>query len=137
MMRPTTARPSAAPIQSGKEEQRRHPILRRWASEPKPVQPDKWLPLSNGVEVEFSRANDPDDVHPTGYRTGDYWLVPARTASGDVLWPQGNTGEGRIGPLAVSPHGVEHHYAPLAVLDLVKREPVAKYRMEFSPLTRK
>jgi len=45
------------------------------------------------------------------YRTGDYWLIPARTATGDVEWP------GPVGkPEAVPPHGIEHHYAPLAII---------------------
>ena len=44
------------------------------------------------------------------YRTGDYWLIPARTATGDVEWPRNDKKE----PIAVEPHGVEHHYAPLA-----------------------
>ncbi len=44
------------------------------------------------------------------YRTGDYWLIPARTIIGDVLWPQDQHGD----PEPLSPHGVKHHYAPLA-----------------------
>jgi hypothetical protein len=47
------------------------------------------------------------------YRSGDYWLVPARTATGDVLWPRG-VDQARL-PLAQPPHGVEHHFAPLGV----------------------
>lgn len=65
---------------------------------------DNWLTLEDGVQIQFQQSN-PANI----YRRGDYWLIPARTATGDVEWP---------GPLnapeAVGPHGVEHHYAPLA-----------------------
>jgi hypothetical protein len=56
------------------------------------------------------------------YRTGDYWQIPARTATGDVEWPtetdkdsQGNTVTVQI---AKPPDGIEHHYAPLAVISV-------------------
>ncbi len=92
-----------------------HPILRRWAGPPVPIrgaagERDGWFELADGVEVQFSvlLANDP---RPT-YRTGDYWLVPTRTATGDVQWPK----ENRIA-VPLPPHGVDHHYAPLARID--------------------
>ena len=48
------------------------------------------------------------------YRTGDFWLIPARTATGDVLWPrESNAGGGSV-PAALAPGGVDHRYAPLA-----------------------
>ena len=40
---------------------------------------------------------------------GDYWTIPARVATGGILWP--TTGGA---PDAVEPQGVQHHYAPLA-----------------------
>jgi len=46
------------------------------------------------------------------YQTGDYWLVPARTATGDVEWPK-DASEPRL----LRPHGVDHHYAPLAYIN--------------------
>jgi hypothetical protein len=47
---------------------------------------------------------------PVGY---DYWMVPARTATGDVEWPRdGVTNE----PLLRPCHGVHHHFAKLALL---------------------
>jgi predicted flap endonuclease-1-like 5' DNA nuclease len=70
------------------------------------VQEGKWIDLEDGVQVYF----EPDG----SYRTGDYWLVPARTATGNVLWP---TNEENA-PEALPPHGIEHHYAPLARLSL-------------------
>jgi hypothetical protein len=87
-----------------------HPLLRRWDHTPAagtdtvPVTEDTWIPLEDGVEVMF-RAQSKT---PSQYRRGDYWLIPARTIPGDVLWPQDN------GPKAVLPHGIRYYYAPLA-----------------------
>jgi hypothetical protein len=82
-----------------------HPILRRWATDAFAVQENQWTELSDGVEVQFSSVASPKG----GYRKGDYWLIPARTATGDLIWPRdGNTQR------AVGPHGIDEHYAPLA-----------------------
>lgn len=67
---------------------------------------ENWLNLEDGIKIQFVRSLTPT---PVNYRRGDYWLIPARTATGDVEWP------GPLGnPTRVPPHGVEHHYAPLA-----------------------
>ncbi|HEY9420972.1 MAG TPA: DUF6519 domain-containing protein [Thermoanaerobaculia bacterium] len=63
---------------------------------------DGWITLEQGIQIQ---------LQPGAYRPGDYWLIPARTATGDVEWP-GTTQD----PQAVPPHGVEHHYAPLGLL---------------------
>ena len=64
---------------------------------------DNWLALEDGIQVQFERGGH--------YRTGDYWLIPARTATGDVEWP------GTVrNPKAMPPHGVDHHCAPLAIV---------------------
>ena len=77
------------------------------------IQEDRWLPLEDGIEV-FFKSTKSSSNH---YRTGDYWLVPARVATGDVDWPRhGGT------PRAMPPHGVEHHYAPLALIDVDEKE---------------
>ncbi len=100
-----------------------HPLLRRWDHQelsptlgyPKlagdgafVLEEKNWLVLEDGIQVYFDKA-------PSGeantYRTGDYWLIPARTATGDVEWP----GEPDA-PDALPPLGIEHHYAPLAVV---------------------
>jgi hypothetical protein len=67
-----------------------------------------WLELEAGVQVQFVAPDGAAGV----YRSGDYWLIPARTETGDVRWPQRGEGD----PAAVPPQGVVHHYAPLAVL---------------------
>lgn len=105
-----------------------HPRLRRWDQKGTARDPldadgttsiveatsatDGWLSLIYGVQVQFVA---PAPASPTAnqYRTGDYWLIPARAAIGDVLWPQEQDAAGTAVPAARPPHGVEHHYAPL------------------------
>jgi hypothetical protein len=98
-------------------------LLRRWdhrasaSIEDKPqmtdagdllVQEDEWLNLEQGIQIRFQGT----ETHK--YRTGDYWLIPARTATGKVEWPKNANGT----PKAMRPHGVEHHYAPLAIIQV-------------------
>src|SRR5262249_13573389 len=70
-----------------------------------------WLALENGLRIQFQKSS-PANV----YRHGDYWLIPARVATGGVIWPHEH---GR--PKAVPPHGVEHYYAPLAIVSFGKQ----------------
>jgi hypothetical protein len=58
-----------------------------------------WIDLEDGVQVQFSPGGQ--------YRSGDYWLIPARVATGDIEWPEGDP------PPTLPPHGVLHHYAPI------------------------
>ena len=62
----------------------------------------EWIDLEDGIQVQFEPGGE--------YRTGDYWLIPARVAAGtgDIEWPAEG---GEQQPLP--PHGIEHHYAPL------------------------
>jgi hypothetical protein len=96
----------------------RHRLLRRWdqrnANEGGVIPvvekntADDWIELENGIQIQFQPTPAGGLAHQ--YRTGDYWLIPARTVTGDVEWP------GTVGnPKALPPHGVEHHYAPLAI----------------------
>lgn len=97
---------------------RRRAILRRWATKPVKLEfvtsagipQTPWLHLTDGVTVQL--AKEPNA--PLDFRPGDYWLIPARTATGDVIWPQDET---KHEPAFLSPHGVQHHYAPLARWD--------------------
>lgn len=75
-----------------------------------PLTEGSWLPLENGVQVQF---------FPGGYyNTGDYWLIPARTATvmsnPTVVWPTDSSGS----PLAQPALGITHSYAPLATVSL-------------------
>jgi hypothetical protein len=114
----------------------RHPLLRRW--DYKPGDEDtgglqlgsdmaalveeetgtSWLSIEDGIQIQFQ---PPDTGQPaTSYRTGDYWLIPARTATGDVEWPtemeKDNQGNTIVIAIAKPPDGIHHHYAALGVI---------------------
>ena len=141
---------SGAPPPNVGQDQKKHPLLRRWdqksgtgrAGGRPQLQEDGtiqikegdsvWLVLEDGIQVQFQPSgkttdNPPKDNPPMTYRTGDYWLIPARTIIGDVLWPQENDPSGMpylLGhPRALPPHGVEHHYALLAVVSFLRDDP--------------
>ena len=89
-----------------------HPKMRGWDGvgaikfEPVPV-PDDDLELEQGVLIRF---------HAGTYRTGDYWTIPARTAtadaqSGNIEWPSDGTN-----PIPQLPIGILHHDCRLAML---------------------
>ena len=64
-----------------------------------------WIELEAGVEVRFDGGGE--------YRSGDYWLIPARVVGGDVEWPV----DGNGAPISQLPHGIDHHYCRLALVD--------------------
>jgi hypothetical protein len=100
---------SAPPDAPAGSQPAKRPILRRWASDLVPIRPltpEQWIELADGVQVAFSRLPHPE----AGFRSGDYWLIPTRTANGELAWPRDDQGA----PLAMPPNGIEHHYAPLA-----------------------
>jgi len=113
-----------APVSDVGQDASKHPLLRRWDHRRgdrriggldlgsdnaalifEGTGDHGWHTLEDGIQIQFQ---------PSGaeYRTGDYWLIPARTATGNVIWPR----TGRNQPVAQPPHGVEHHYAPLAAV---------------------
>jgi len=65
---------------------------------------DAWLPLEDGIEVQFSDGN---------YKTGDYWLIPGRTATGEIEWPPYQVPN--TDPIAQPPLGIKHHFCRLAL----------------------
>jgi Family of unknown function (DUF6519) len=71
-----------------------------------------WIDLEDGVRVQFE-AGSSGDVQ---YRSGDYWLIPARVATGDIEWPRTGTATGGSTADFLPPQGIEHHYAPLGWL---------------------
>ncbi len=100
------------------DKKRRHPFLRRWDQREDhgvtlrgaiPIVEDRWIDLEDGIQVRF--------VPGRSYRTGDYWLIPARTKTGEIEWPRD---EG--GPECLRPSGIVHHYAPLALIDVDRGE---------------
>lgn len=69
--------------------------------------------LEDGIVVQFEPPRDEQgNAEPYGFRAGDYWLIPARTIPGDIEWPHEDDA-----PVQETPHGVERHYAPLAVVN--------------------
>jgi hypothetical protein len=93
----------------------RHPKLRRWDQSGTgltngviTVTTGSPILLEDGVQVQFS---------PGTYHTGDYWLIPARTATsvqqGYVQWPVDASGN----PIPAPPVGIKHHCAKLGLVE--------------------
>lgn len=78
-----------------------------------------WQKLECGLEVRFAK---------TRYLSGDYWLIPARSATRDIEWDT---------PAAHPPDGIRHHYAVLATLayDGTKFTVLGNLLTQFPPLT--
>jgi hypothetical protein len=113
-----------------------HPLLRRWdhqAGDPTEGglglsegaalirEDDKdWLTLEDGLQIQFRNLAEGQPANQ--YRTGDYWLIPARTATSDVDWPRVIVSQpGQLlvtEAVALPPRGEVHHYAPLAIVSL-------------------
>jgi hypothetical protein len=101
-----------------------HPLLRRWDNDDEGAAPNhgiavsdamgRWLGLEDGVQVQF---HDPEAL----YQRGDFWLIPARTATGGVLWPHASDDD--RAPLALPPYGPTRHLAPLALARSLSAEP--------------
>lgn len=102
----------------------KHPLLRRWDHKEGDVRKGGlelragaavikegdhgsfWLNLEHGAQIQFHKT-EPGSY----YRTGDYWTIPARVATGNVEWPHhGGEAQGR------PPQGIRHFYAPLAIV---------------------
>jgi len=66
-----------------------------------------WIPLEQGIKVQFQPGGN--------YRKGDYWLIPARVATGDVVWPKKKV-NGNYVPDARSTDGIKRHRAALGVI---------------------
>ncbi|MCK4787918.1 MAG: hypothetical protein KAV87_29465, partial [Desulfobacteraceae bacterium] len=118
-MEVTLVVPDGTPIPVYDETSTKHPLLRRWdqkatskvelTKEGIIAIKDDWLDLEDGIQICFKVSDV--KVH---YRRGDYWLIPARTATGDVEWPKDADNQ----PLFCQPHGIDHYYAPLAVISV-------------------
>jgi hypothetical protein len=106
----------------------RHPKLRRWDQDGVVSITNGWLKLENGVEVQFSNNQ---------FKTGDYWLIPARTATGEIEWPPYEVPNKT--PQVQPPLGLKHHYCRLALLSLDEQKKAwvvsDDCRKLFSPLT--
>jgi hypothetical protein len=75
-----------------------------------------WIDIEDGIQIQFTAGGN--------YRTGDYWLIPARVATGGIDWPPTLGADGRpetdtagqIIPASLPPNGIRHHYAPLGIV---------------------
>jgi hypothetical protein len=99
----------------------KNPRIRRWDSGGDidlNTNNNTWLALEDGVEVNFREGT---------FKTGDYWLVPARTAIADVEWPFTTPQLAK---------GIQHHFAQLAIATLdAGGWTVTDCRSLFPPLT--
>ena len=81
-----------------------NPKIRRWDSAGRVnVTTGTWIDLEDGVQVEFSFGT---------YANGDYWLIPARTLTGDVEWPI----DALSNPIPEPPKGIRRHFCRLAIV---------------------
>jgi hypothetical protein len=116
-----------------KDDSAKHPYVRRWDMQARELPlgalavvegggdvDSNWITLEDGVQIQFQVGSNFSGSRSGGaqggttaatYRTGDYWLIPARVATGDVEWP-GPPGT----PLPRPPRGVEHVFAPLGII---------------------
>src|SRR5262249_29140658 len=66
------------------------------------------IDLEAGLQVNFSAGN---------YRSGDYWLIPARTVTGEIEWPPFEIPNTK--PQALQPVGIRHRFCRLALIRVV------------------
>ena len=115
---------TAAPGSNVGSDLAKHPYLRRWDQKlgsengiplVEGTGENGWIDLEEGIQVQFfspksvKKGKAPKPA--PHYFAGDYWVIPARTITGDVEWP-GPPDD----PTPMPAHGVVHHYAPLAIL---------------------
>jgi len=85
-----------------------------------------WINLEDGIQVQFLAGGE--------YRTGDYWLIPARVAIGNIEWPSELDPAGNAAPAMTRPRGIEHHYAPLGFVEWDGENVILQTcRCEFAP----
>ncbi len=105
-----------------------NPKVRRWDDQvglrtiETPAANDGWVLLEDGIQIHFEAGH---------YTTGDYWLIPARTATGDVDWPVDSAGD----PLVRPREGIVHHYCKLGIVRAGDPVEVIDCRKLFPPLT--
>ncbi|WP_020160068.1 DUF6519 domain-containing protein [Methylobacter marinus] len=64
---------------------------------------DKFFELEHGIKIQFQPGGN--------YHKGDYWLIPARVASGDILWLKNDQDE----PQFLPSNGIKRHRAAIGV----------------------
>jgi hypothetical protein len=109
--------------------------LRRWdqagtdaTADGIPANLSNWINLEGGIQIEFAAGE---------YHAGDYWLIPARTVTGEIEWPPYEIPN--INPLAQPPGGIRHHYCRLALVEVASTglaKVIDDCRNLFPPLTK-
>lgn len=109
-------------------------VLRRWdhgdhkgqiANGAIVVREGEEVELEDNLKITFrSQSNG----HPAMYRSGDYWLIPARAVTRDIEWPRTNDEKGDVVYAERGPRGSDHHYAPLAYVTADKEGCVSVQR---------
>ncbi len=84
---------------------------------------DSWFELEGGIEITFASGGD--------YKSGDYWLIPARTINRGIEWPCDGSG-----PTAQPPRSEIVRYARLAFVQLLSDSwsVIADTRVQFASL---
>ncbi len=110
----------------------RHPRMRRWdqfgssaAATGVALSVGSPVDIENGIQVEFT---------PGHYQSGDYWLIPARTAIGELEWPPCDSDGLPYQPA----QPIKIYRAPLACIDFdTERKQIVVHdcRRRFPPLT--
>ncbi len=77
-----------------------------------------WIDIEDGIQVQFTSGGT--------YRSGDYWVFPARVGAG-IEWPLGTETPLPV-PKSLPPMGIEHHYAPLGFVSNAE-QPITDCRM--------
>jgi hypothetical protein len=111
-----------------------NPIVRRWDQQGSKTSPltngvvplteDSEYTLESGIKIRFLKPS----ANPATYRTGDYWVIPARTASGDIEWPSHMETVGGQSQKVYDfrdPDGISHAYCPLAIVTQTGTNPPA------------
>ena len=83
------------------------------------------IPIEDGIFVQFQL---PDKAI---FFPGDYWLVPARVATGGIIWPKDEQGEN---PAFILPRFTQHHYAPIALIPDIGQVTVTDLRKSIKPI---
>src|SRR5438270_9619967 len=82
-----------------------------------------WIDLENGIQIHFADGQ---------FQSGDYWLIPARTATGQIEWPPC----GGDGAALQPPIPIEVIRAPLACIHFANQQfTIDDCRRPFPPLT--